>query len=302
MMNLPVIKVKTIGLAVAAALAAVSCSSSGSGPVALDNYCDEYAQMICRSAQRCDCLEGYSVEVCQAYVRPDCVDEVEDPVRSGRYTYNPVEAGKCLGALERIARDCSTEGDDWPDACDRMLVGNVSAGQTCDGDDECVSGLECYEDRCTALPRDNEPCLSGYACAEDHFCGDDDLCHRYRGRGEPCPEGDMACDDDLYCDSRTDTCQPYLASGQSCAHDSYACDDDLYCSESTSTCRPYPGSGQSCADSHGTCADDLYCDASNVCQPQRGDGAACTDDEQCLSWDCVDSTCEAEEDDICDSY
>ena len=139
MMNLPVIKVKTTCLAAASTLVAaaflfLSCSNSGSsyGAVPLENYCDEYAQMICRAAERCDCLGGYSQEICRAYVRPDCVDEVEDPVNSGRYIYNPVEAGKCLGALERIASDCSTDGDDWPDACDRMLVGNVSAGQACD--------------------------------------------------------------------------------------------------------------------------------------------------------------------------
>ena len=221
---------------------AISCENNGStnlGPVPQDEYCDRYTEIICEAAQRCDCLGGYSIELCHAYVRPICQDEVDDPVNAGRYLYNPVEGGRCLGAQKDIASDCSTRGDDWPESCDRVLTGNVAEGQSCDADSECIDGLECHEDRCTRLPGENQPCL-GSVCADDLFCGNDDRCHRYRGRGEPCPEGSYVCDDDLYCDNRTDTCQSYLRSGESCAHALYACDDDLFCSNASETCRPSP--------------------------------------------------------------
>ena len=45
-----------------------------------------------------------------------------------------------------------------------------------------------------------------------------------------------------------------------------------------------------------------YCDANDVCKPQAASGAMCTEDEHCLSYDCVDSICAADDgsDDLCD--
>lgn len=281
----------------------VGCGGDGGGPggapVAFEQYCDEYAQMACEVARMCDCLEGYSEELCQTYLRLECVDEVEQPVNDGRVRYLPAEGGRCLADLWSVARDCTvSDNEDWPEACDRMLEGLVPAGQGCDGDAECLPGLECYGSQCTDMPGEGQPCLDG-SCETDHFCGVDDLCHRYRAAGQPCPEGDYACDDDLYCDGRTDTCAPYIGVGGDCAHDSYACDDDLYCSPSSQTCRPYPGAGQSCVDSGGDCAEDHYCDAAEICQPQRGSGASCAEDEECLSWDCIDNVCNDATEDTC---
>ncbi len=271
----------------------------GSSPVPFERYCDEYAQMACRVAETCDCLEGYSVALCETFLRSECADEVEQPVNAGRVRYVPAQGGLCLSQQWAVARDCRVDdNEDWPAACDLMLEGLVPAGQPCEEDLECLPGLECYMSVCTALPGEGQACVQG-DCAEDHFCGVDDLCHGYRAAGQPCPEGDYACDDDLYCDSRSDTCAPYLGSGGDCAHASYACDDDLYCSPASQTCRPYPGAGQSCDDSGGDCADDHYCDAAQVCQPQKGDGGSCSEDEQCLSWDCFDSLCEADSEDSC---
>lgn len=281
-----------------------ACGDDGGGgpsgaPVAFEQYCDAYAEMACEVARICDCLEGYSVELCQTYMRMECADEVEQPVNDGRVRYLPNEGGQCLEDLWNVARDCRVDDhEDWPEACDLMLEGLVPAGQGCDGDAECLPGLECYSSQCVDMPGEGQPCLDG-SCETDHFCGVDDLCHRYRSVGQPCPEGDYACDDDLYCDGRTDTCAPYLSAGADCAHDAYACDDDLHCSPASQTCRPYPGAGQSCADSGGDCADDLYCDSAEICQPQQGSGAVCAQDEECLSWDCIDNVCIAPSEDTC---
>jgi len=220
-------------------------------------------------------------------------------VNNGRVQYLPNQGGQCLAGLYSVARDCQVDDfEDYPAACDLMLEGLVAAGQACDGDQECLDGLECYGDVCTDLPGEGQACLDG-SCEEDHFCGVDDLCHGYRASGQPCPEGDYACDNDLYCDTRSDTCAPYVGSGGDCAHDDYACDSDLYCSPASQTCRPYPVGDQSCDDSGGDCADDHYCDAAQLCQAQQGGGAACTEDEQCLSWDCIDNFCEPDSSDSC---
>jgi hypothetical protein len=267
--------------------------------VPFEQYCDEYAEMACEVARICDCLQGYSVELCQTFLRAECVDEVEQPVNDGRVRYLPDQGGQCIAGQWSVARDCRVDDDEgWPEACDQMLEGLTPAGHGCDDDGECLPGLECYGDLCAVMPGEGQPCLTG-SCAEDCFCGVDDLCHRYRAAGQPCPEGSYACDDDLYCDARSDTCAPYLGPGGDCAHDTYACDDDLYCSVASQTCQPYPGAGQGCADSGGTCADDHYCDAAEVCRAQQGAGAPCTDDEQCLSWDCVGDLCEPDTADSC---
>jgi len=290
------------GAVLALALFPIACGGGSTGPISVDDYCDEYADMICRAAERCDCLQGFTVEICHAYVRPGCVDEVEDPVNEGRYTYDASAAGQCLAELERAARDCSTEGDEWPESCDRMLQGALDAGDPCDDDDECRGALECHDDRCTALPRDGEACFADETCAEDHYCGSDDSCHAYPQRGESCADSHGDCaGSDLHCTESTQTCQPYPRQGESCA-DSYGdCADDLYCTESTETCQPYPRQGESCADSYGDCDDGLYCDASSICRAQGGANAACSDDEQCLSWDCSGGLCAPEDpDDICD--
>lgn len=321
------------------------CCREGSGdgggfpstPVPFEQYCESYAQVTCNIAERCDCLGEYSVELCRLFMGQVCKDEVEDPVDAGYYDFDPVQAGRCLAALDSIGRDCSTEGDEGPESCDLMLVGRVEAEGSCEEDEMCKKGqnLECIDGRCQVLPGQGEACLLGYACADGLFCGSDDICHPYQKAGGSCPDGDIgcdddlycdertwtcqpyiasgqscshaehACDDDLYCDSRTYTCQPFIASGQSCSHAEHACDDDLYCSEAASyTCRSYPSAGQSCADSWGTCVEGSYCDQTLICRAQLAAGNACTEDEECLSYDCSDDLCQREEDedDICSAY
>ena len=271
----------------------------GSGSVSFDSYCDDFAQMTCDVAQQCDCLGGLSIDLCISYQTMGCDDEVTEPVEAGRMSYDPARGGQCLTQLRAIISDCSLEDAYWPDACDLMLVGLVSEGETCDGDDECQNELECYDDECVQVPTANQSCHPDYDCADNLYCGDDDICHPYRGDGQPCPEGDRVCDDDLYCDSRTVTCEPYITSGGSCTHAPWDCDDDLYCSDASETCLPYPAVGLDCAGSDGDCADDLYCDENDVCRAQGDAGAGCSEDEQCVSDECADGVCEADQESAC---
>ena len=241
----------------------------GGDSVSFDNYCDDFAQMTCQAAQRCDCLGGLSIDLCITYQTMGCDEEVTEPVEAGRVSYDSAKGGQCLSQLQTIISDCSLDDAYWPEACDLMLVGLVSEGGYCDGDNECQGSMECYDDECVVLPSENQSCHPDYDCADDLYCGEDDICHQYRGDGESCLEGNFVCDDDLTCDSRTETCEPYVISGGSCAHDRGACDDDL------------------------------YCDESDVCQAQGMAGDSCGEDEQGLSDECVDGVCEADEESDC---
>lgn len=285
--------------ALVALLALSGCEDNGGpgdGPVAFEDYCAAYAAMACDVAERCDCLGGYSVDLCLTYERMQCQDDVEDPVRSGLRTYDAGAAGRCLDGLWDVAHDCVIDGnDEYPSACDSMLQGTVAETGACDGDGDCLPGLECWNDACVRMPTTGQACLPGEGCASGHYCGQDGLCHGYQGHGGPCPEGDLACASDLYCDDRVGTCEPYLATNESCAHASWACADDLYCSDAAGeVCRPYPGAGGDCADSYSTCADGYYCGADDLCHAQLPDGSPCTGWEECRSEECTNDICVAD--------
>jgi hypothetical protein len=281
-------------LATLAALAAPSagCSDEAAGPVPFERYCERYAEVACEFAARCDCLAGGTVELCRLYMDGECAGEVEEPVNAGRRSYDPAAGGGCLAGLQSLLGDCALDDLDWPADCDRMLVGLLAAGASCESDDDCVSGLECYSGRCAALPGAGQPCLDGSTCAGDLYCGSDELCHAPQGAGGPCPEGSEACGDDLYCDLRSNTCARYLGSGESCRHANAVCVDGLYCAVAAGTCEPLPGVGGDCVESSGECADDLFCDAASAtCRAPQADGAACTEDAECRSDNCDGDTC-----------
>ena len=273
------------------AFAIVLAGCTGSKPIPLDQFCQRYATTLCDAAQRCGCLSDLEAAACPTYMAGQCQTDVVTPVQSGRRSYDEAAAGSCVGDLSSVLGDCSLDGDAMPAACDSMLVGLIAAGQACASDDECQPGLECHTSVCTMMPGQGEACLDNTYCAQDLFCADDGTCQKPRGRGGACPEGGQACAEDLYCDSVTTTCQPPLGAGASCAADSWACGDGLYCAEATSTCTKNPGAGGDCAASSGECADGYYCDASDVCQPQKDEGAACQNGDECKSQYCSQSVC-----------
>lgn len=265
------------------------------GPVPLEQYCDRYAEIACEFAQRCDCLAGATVDACRLFVDAECAGEVEEPVNAGRRSYDAEAAGNCLAGLRSMLRDCSLADPEWPEECDRVLAGTLPAGRSCAADDDCLPGLECHSRACTDLPDAGQACLAAAYCAEGLYCGDDEVCHLPQGVGGPCPEGNEACGDDLYCDLRTSTCAAPLPQGEPCRHANAVCAEGLYCAVVAGTCEPLPGVGGDCVESSGQCAEGLFCDdASGTCRERLADGAACTGDEQCRSGDCAGDVCVAD--------
>ncbi|MBI2893289.1 MAG: hypothetical protein HYY06_07030 [Deltaproteobacteria bacterium] len=267
-----------------------------SGPGGIDTYCEEWSDVLCAAAERCDCLDDFGADrsACLSYVEMECDEEIGEPVESGARAFQSAPAWTCLEGVESILADCSLKGADlYPDECDEILVGLRGAGDACESDGDCQEGLECPDDTCVRMPLEGDPCLPDDECASDHFCDADGTCREYRGPGGACPEG-WECDSDLYCDPRSGTCAPYLDAGEGCGHATWACGDDLYCASGSQSCAPYPREGESCADA-GYCDGDLWCDEESICQRPRGAGDECADGEQCSSYECEDGRCVGED-------
>ena len=284
----------------AALVLTVGCDSEGAAPVGVDSYCGEYARIACDFARRCDCLMGATEAMCRTVMESQCTDDVVTPVRERRRSYDADAAGGCLAGLRGILADCSLNDVDYPTACDRMLTGTTAAGGSCAEDEDCLPVLECYDGACIAPPGAGEPCIDGTYCPGDLFCAAGERCAVARGSGQPCPEGDPACADGLYCDSRGSTCSPYGGVGAECRHDNGSCADGLYCAFVDGVCRALPGDGGDCTESSGACAEGLFCDsAGRVCRPLLPEGQPCTSDGQCLSDFCDGGTCTAPTEDRC---
>ena len=290
-------RTRRIFLLTAAATCLAACPGGGAlsasaEPVALEAYCEKFAEMTCAVAASCSCLDGIPLSYCHSFQHADCVGDVEEPVSAGRRGYDAALAGECLLELEAIISDCSLDDAYWPAACDAMLPPRVAAGGACESNGDCLGGLDCHEELCAALPTEGLACLSGGTCADDHFCDAANVCRRERGPGQPCPEGGVACADGLYCNPLDATCEPYLLAGQACAHATYACASELYCSPATSTCRPYPGLNEDCIDASGSCRQGLFCDAGGTCRSEFPAGGSCAESSQCQSGSCVANVCE----------
>ncbi|MCR9159155.1 MAG: putative metal-binding motif-containing protein [Nannocystaceae bacterium] len=157
-----------------------------------------------------------------------------------------------------------------------VCVPDEPDGETCDGDQQCISGH----------------CQNGFCCDSGDCCADSGDCSAY--------------DEAPVCDSSA-TCQGTRVDGvcsatSQCETDTV--DDDSGCATiEADDCGPYPallcGPGQNqtppvCADD---CSGDAECDASahcdgNVCVPDEGPGGSCTSTAQCQGGlSCVDGVC-----------
>jgi len=277
--------------AVALLVTLVIACSGDPEPIPIEKYCARFTEYACSTADTCKCLTGAERTFCSGFVQADCQDSTEKDVKAGTKTWDAKAAGQCLADLAKITQDCSFDSDEYPKACETMLAGALAAGAKCSGSDECLSGLECVADRCTALPTDGKPCADS-RCARDLFCGADKVCHAPRGPAGTCEEGSVACRTGLFCDSTTRSCQPQRADGGACTESS-ACGASLYCSSASKTCRPYPGAGGDCDDSSGRCADGFSCsDTTHTCQALKPTGASCASGRECASGECK-TTCTA---------
>lgn len=130
----------------------------------------------------------------------------------------------------------------------------------------------------------------GPFCLETEYCSSG-LCTPRRTTGQPCTDTEQ-CAMGLYCDNQgqtaTDQCQPYKDVNQACSS-SAQCKNLLTCA--LAICQPGFGLVGEACNAMVPCAEG-YCDATtNMCTALEADGATCTGDAQCESYDCANGMC-----------
>ncbi len=210
-----------------------------------------------------------------------------------RVAFDGVAAAACIAAM-----DCSGRlPDDYvggpriddprypiPEACSRVFVGALPAGQRCADDVECASG------RCWGCPGVcTAPAATGAACGRNVACSKHDVCFAGHCRaftaatqGETCGLPNILDDGSAYAIDDTETFIPCAA-----ALGCYGPPVNGY-----ATCIPLPTLGQPCG--AGACfPSDLGC-ANGLCAPVATGGpcgAGCTADP-CSGIQCAgDSNC-----------
>jgi hypothetical protein len=235
------------------------------------------------------------------------------------------EGGECLIDAECAGADlfCDTN-----QACPGTCATRLGAGETCDGDDDCVSGLVCSDDtaRCVDPAGLGEPCEGSSApnCEGELMCqgSDDD-----EGTPGTCatvddvfalPSGETCSfDENLFCEvgqhcsvtGRTTegletTCMPTASATEPCYYAipdmcpaTHYCDitvETLIAGEYQGACQPLPGVGDPCVQpvaKQGCPSGSVCLDA--VCVAKQRLGGGCTTDAGCYSGKCDNGGCTA---------
>jgi hypothetical protein len=235
---------------------------------------------------------------------------------AGKLQFHPDTAQACLDAYASLPCDATEQDPDALDVCARAITGVLGIGEACAFDRECASEncdlapctSACCTGTCTAptrLPGVGEPCTA--LCADDAYCGADDICHAPLPPGaacnfEPCVAG-------YYCKGQTattsGTCSPYPHLGEPCetacaevnatcyngtcieyALLGDACISDAQCSGyyqcSSMQCALMPTRGMGCSTA---CSDDSWCE-NGVCVAQKANGSTCLRNDECLTHFC----------------
>jgi hypothetical protein len=228
----------------------------------------------------------------------------------GNGKYDPTAGEACLAGLRAgVSKPgfCSSGMED--PACDRIFAepsdGTRKPGETCANDDECAPSSEgkvqCH--RVSSGGAEIRKCqvqVTGKA-------GDQPCVGTVTGNGTSyvvgkatdVPARAFLCRtaDGLHCDWDTTTCTAFKAIGEAC-DGSDECGESAFCDTSTRKCAALVPVGGMCSGgfiSRGNCAQGAYCqEMSMTCAAQAGHDAACTDDDQCKSSDCVNGKCQGD--------
>lgn len=242
--------------------------------VPMEEFCQREAQSECESLQRCG-LKSAAIDCAKAELFDDCLWPYRPALEAGVMRYDGVAAAACLSAIsEHKCEDgllvFVRRGDE---ACQAVVVGQATEGQPCG---VCAAGLQCNATALScgvcvktpvtssALPGESEPCLSpigdGPGCRPGFFCrsqpSSQARCVRQPGLGE-------ACTDEVPCNL-----------GSNCVE---------------GVCVALAKAGEPCAPRG--CEAGLYCDASGACAVPGPSGSACSSDEACALFNCVDGVC-----------
>ena len=255
------------------------------------------ASATCRVHLGCKAgADGEAMRACEDHMRAVCEYErprLEARVASGRLRFDRGALDRCLQALANVG--CAPPGEMQVavgSACDKVLVGRLQRGASCEDAGDCAPGLMCMtpDGSCPGQclpPRE----LGSYCNAELEPCGPGLSCEAGRcaaarvALGAACVTTGQ-CAANAYCLDAEDggVCGPRRANGK-------VCDDDDACQSGfclvsiladelgleTGTCALRLGVGSACQSLVGGCAEGLSCDeATSRCMAHAPDpGGAC---------------------------
>ena len=296
-----------LGIGCVAFVLGAACSSKSSGSGTPDAAtASAFGAQFCQDVEPCCAHAGLSTTGmdCQLFVQ--AAAELD--------TYDAASGQACLAGIQQESAGgtfCTTLGNDIP-ACSQVFTpipGAVQPGQPCQQDSDCLvaagGGATCLlavaaEDAGSAQTQTCVQTQPGTA-GQGPCIGDVEATGNvtgWTGSGPPPSEAYLcAVADGLTCSTTTQKCTPLAAIGQPCAQDS-DCVSGAYCTLGSSSldleCTADLPDGASCEFASDGCLPTSYCDsASNTCTPAVADGAPCTTDEQCSSYQCTSGTCGA---------
>lgn len=305
-----------------------SGGSGGSGNAgSLDQVAQEVSKAFCANAVDChtaeteaDCLAASNAQV----------EAMEAYVANGTVIYHPEKLDACLAALKG-AFSCSISSAINADpessitgACNPVFEGTVPENGACFDDEQCVSNEcetdpncmeQCCEGKCAAAMADPTPAKIGESCAAANcesgaYCQTDMMgmpttCAAKIAMGQPCSDI-YACAAPGVCNidfqSGMGTCAVPPAEGATCNPNTvFPCDRlDNVCDQASMKCVLKGLDGAACTD-NGDCVEYAHCEAGGKCAKDPGKGGTCDAmDDNCLGdLQCINSICGFEPTVVC---
>jgi len=301
------------------------CEQVFTGLVAQDGDC--YREEECSEGLYCDESVSDCPGQCQPYknlgdscVGGDCDPDVADC---------DWQQGICV-ALKGAGESCEDIDCQEGLVCDynsdpAVCLDPAGEGGSCTSARGCETGLQCLSGKCTGPAGAGQACDIGeelegfmFACVPNYYCDADIVMQEHTGTCKPKKGAGSECillyecKAGLLCigvqiDGQNivpGSCGQPLKAGAACNadFDFPECDWDLYCDEQTAVCTAYPGIGDPCVygEDPECFTDDLYCDSLDygvpgLCAQKKPDESSCTSYEECQSGNCINGTCEPDE-------
>ena len=322
----PEIHSDPVRTAIAALLLLGACGDNLTG-LAVEELDDSRRAAECMRLVRCGIYADEPT--CLASMRPRDLRNEIAAIEAGKLVYDATAAARCHAALAEQSCDTTDASVRVPPAeCARILRGRIADGDTCAFDAECVSGHciaescprtacclgECADTRQPSAP--GESCNVDEDCLSGMFCGQDRLC-RAPGQAESRCMKDDECAPGLGCVGAgldPGFCRPLPLLGERCTYLRCAeintrCDVDMLvcvhagigapclddsqcntqygrCDIDSGRCVIIPTLGMAC---DGLCRGEAWCDVmSATCLSPKPSGMACGSDAECETQVCAE--------------
>lgn len=249
---------------------AAGCGKSDGGAVSRADFSPQAAKIFCDSFAQCCSAQGQPVNAQSCASTLSKSFEQSWAELGSKVAFDEAAAGVCLNALRASVRCGSADDEAIEDACDRVFIGTVPAGQACESSQECA-----------------QPASGRVYCNQGDVNATQGVC-TLEAEGKHATLGE-ACFST--CDGSSCTAISSPAPGGGAAPVDKFCyrKDGLYCGPSA-VCVQLKALGAAC-DSYDSCPVGSICTTdTKVCSPPRPNGSACQRDSECESGDCADGT------------